>query len=142
MNEMTLTYHGVIYSKKNSKRIVTNWRTRKPIIVSNRNAKSQEATMAWQFRDQAVLEGWPALRHTPEELADCQYKIEINVWQQDHHRRDLDNQATAILDGLVQSGVLPDDNCDVVPKITIEYKGVDKEDPRAEIKITEVLWKK
>lgn len=140
MNEITLTYHGVIYSKKNSKRIVTNWRTRRPIIVSNRNAKNQEAAMGWEFREQAKKEGWSALGEKSKNLANHQYTIEIAVWQKDLRRRDLDNQATAILDGLVVAGVIPDDSCDAVPKLTIEYKGVDRTNPRAEIKIKELAW--
>ena len=140
MEEITLTYYGVIYSKKNSKRIVTNWRTRRPIIVSNRNAKNQEAAMGWEFREQAKKEGWPALGRNRKDLSNNQYKIDIAVWQKDLRRRDLDNQATAILDGLVASGVIPDDSCDAVPKITVEYKGVDRENPRAEIKIREIAW--
>lgn len=140
MNEITLTYHGVIYSKKNSKRIVMNWRTRKPIIVSNRNAKNQEAAMAWEFRAQARKEGWKSLGLKPKECAERQYKIDIKVWQKDLRRRDLDNQATAILDGLVAAGVIPDDCCDFVPKLAVEYQGVDTQNPRAEIKIREIVW--
>jgi len=140
MNEITLTYHGVIYSKKNSKRIVTNWRTRKPIIVSNRNAKNQEMAMIWEFKEQAMKDRWPAYGENPKNIADHQFKIEIAVWQKDLRRRDLDNQATAILDGLVAAGVIPDDSCDAVPKLAIEYKGIDRDDPRAEIKIQEVVW--
>ena len=140
MNEVKLTYHGVIYSKKNSKRIVTNRRTWKPIIISNRNAKNQEAAMAWEFRDQAAIEGWPAINRTPEEEALRQYKVEIQVWQKDYRRRDLDNQATAILDGLVAAGVLPDDSCDIVPSLAIKYMGKDQDDPRAEVKIREIIW--
>ena len=140
MNEITLTYHGVIYSKKNSKRIVTNWRTRRPIIVSNRNAKNQEAAMGWEFREQAKKEGWGAMKERAKNLANHQYKIDIAVWQKDLRRRDLDNQATAILDGLVAAGVIPDDSCDAVPRLSVEYKGVDRENPRAEIKIKEMVW--
>lgn len=140
MNEITLTYHGVIYSKKNSKRIVTNWRTRRPIIVSNRNAKNQEAAMGWEFREQAKREGWRSLGLKRAGSANVQYQISIKVWQKDLRRRDLDNQATAILDGLVVAGVIPDDSCDLVPNLAIEYKGVDRTNPRAEIKIKEVAW--
>jgi len=140
MHEITLTYHGVIYSKKNSKRIVTNWRTRKPIIVSNRNAKNQEAAMGWEFRAQARKEGWRSLGLKRKDSAERQYKIEIKVWQKDLRRRDLDNQATAILDGLVAAGVIPDDSCDLVPKLSIQYQGVDVENPRAEVKIKEIVW--
>ena len=140
MNEITLIYPGVIYSKKNSKQIVTNWRTNRPIIVSNRNAKNQEAAMAGIFRGQARVGGWPSLGAKPKDIANHQFSIEILVWQKDLRRRDLDNQATAILDGLVAAGVIPDDSCDVVTKLSITYKGIDKEEPRAEIKIKETVW--
>lgn len=140
MNKLKLEYKGVIYSKKNSKRIVTNWRTRRPIIVSNRNAKNQERAMAYDFEIQARREGWPELEQTEEQRANHQYRIEIEVWQKDLRRRDLDNQATAILDGLVASGVILDDSCDMVQKLSVEYKGVDRDDPRAEITITELAW--
>lgn len=96
--------------------------------------------MAWEFRDQARKEGWPALSQNDKELATHQYNINIEVWQKDLRRRDLDNQATAILDGLVAAGVLPDDCCEMVPKLAIEYKGVDRENPRANIKIREIVW--
>lgn len=121
-----LVYPGVIYSKKNSKRIVTNRRTGRPVIVSNRNAKEQEIEMMWLFEDQAMQQGWnPKLGES--------YKIDIKIWQKDNHRRDLDNQATAILDGLVKSNVIPDDNCFVLSSLSIRNCGIDKENPRAEI---------
>lgn len=137
MNEVTLTYRGVIFSKKNSKQIVMNRRTRRPILISNRNAKNQEIAMAWEFKDQAMIEGWPAL---DKQEFNHQYMVEIAIWQKDYRRRDLDNQATAILDGLVAGGILPDDRCDIVPKLTVEFRGVDRENPRAEIHIKEIAW--
>lgn len=140
MNEIKLVYHGVVYSKKNSKRIVVNRRTFRPIIISNRNAKNQERAMAWDFKTQAEIENWPSLYETDEQRSAHQYRIEIEIWQKDLRRRDLDNQATAILDGLVASGVIIDDSCDMVQKMSVEYKGVDRDDPRAEIKITEITW--
>ena len=36
---MKLTYQGVVYSKKNSKSIITNRRTGKPMIVASKKAK-------------------------------------------------------------------------------------------------------
>lgn len=39
---MKLTYQGVIYSKKNSKSIITNRRTGKPMIVASKKAKDME----------------------------------------------------------------------------------------------------
>ena len=57
----------------------------------------------------------------------------------DHRRRDLDNQATAILDALVLSRVIPDDSSQIVQKLIVEYMGVCKEQPRAEIQIEEII---
>lgn len=39
---MKLTYQGVVYSKKNSKSIITNRRTGKPMIVASKKAKDME----------------------------------------------------------------------------------------------------
>lgn len=141
MNELNLTYYGVVYSKKNSKRIITNRRTFKPMIISNRNAKNQEISMAWDFATQARDQKWHVLQEEPEQVSNCQFKVAIEIYQKDYRRRDLDNQATAILDGLVASGVLPDDSCDFVSDLHVMYKGIDKENPRAEITIKEVMWK-
>ena len=123
---ITLVYPGVIYSKKNSKRIVTNRRTGRPVIVSNRNAKDQENEMALVFKEQALRQRW---NPKPGET----YEIDIDIWQKDNHRRDLDNQATAILDGLVKSDVIADDNCFVLSSLSIRNRGIDKDNPRAEI---------
>ena len=39
---MKLTYQGVVYSKKNSKSIITNRRTGKPMIIASKKAKDME----------------------------------------------------------------------------------------------------
>ena len=49
-----LTYLGEIYSKKNSKRIITNARTGRPQIISNERAKNQELEMVWSFTTQCA----------------------------------------------------------------------------------------
>ena len=59
----------------------------------------------------------------------------VEVWNKDNRKHDLDNQVSTILDALVKAGVIPDDSQTTVQKITAEYKGIDKDDPRAEITI-------
>ena len=139
MNEIQLVYHGTVYSKKNSKRIITNWRTGKPSIISNKNAKNQEVQMAWELCGQAREQGWTCdweeeKDHTPE------FEIEIHIWHKDRRRRDLDNQATAILDALVAAQIIPDDSVEWLPRLTVQYRGIDKEDPRALIIVRERKW--
>lgn len=138
MNEVTLTYHGVIYSKKNSKRIVTNWRTGKPSIISNINAKNQEVKMAWDLCAEAREQGWKCLWEEVDHFP--MFEVVIEIWNKDHRRRDLDNQATAILDALVAAQVIPDDSVDFLPKLSVRYRGIDKEDPRAKITVRETIW--
>jgi len=127
-----LTYHGVIYSKKNNKRIVTNKYTQKPIIVSSVRAKSNEWNMADEFKAQALEARWQ-----PEEGA--RYVVRIKIWEKDRTRRDLDNQATSILDALVLAGIIPDDSVSCVVKLSVAYMGIDKYDPHADIIVAETI---
>lgn len=129
-----LTYFGVIHAKKNSKQIIKNPHTGKPMIISNGKARDQEEAMAWAFKTQAP-QAWLQYAVHPE----TRVEIIIHIWEKDRRRRDLDNQATAILDALVQGNVIPDDSSQIVRKLTVEYMGVDKEQPRAEIKIQEMI---
>lgn len=137
MSSIILKYHGVIFSKKNSKRIITDSRTGKPRITSNDRAKEQEMSMAWAFRNQGVNGGW-FFSEEPKQYEGRKFVINVSIWQKNRVRRDLDNQLTAILDGLVAGRVLPDDSNKFIKAICVVDSGVDKEDPRAEIEITEV----
>lgn len=125
-----LEYQGVIYSKKNNKRIITNHRTGRPMITSNRKAKTMEEMMANQFMMQRLMSNdFKALKPP--------FEVLITIWEKDHTRRDLDNQATSILDGLVKGGVIEDDSVSYIEKLEVKLGGYDKERPRAEIIINE-----
>jgi len=65
-------------------------------------------------------------------------KITIRIYQPTRREFDLDNYAPKfVFDGLVESGMLIDDNVNVIKKLTLEG-GYDKDNPRTEIEITEV----
>ena len=125
---LDLTYHGVVYSKKNNKNIVVNRRTGRPQIISNQRVREMEAAMAKEFQAQAAKAEWEA-------NADTTYEVSIFIWTKDRTRRDLDNQATSILDALVAAGVIPDDSMKYVISLQVEFMGVDKNDPRAEVTV-------
>lgn len=131
-----LTYHGQVKAKKNSKTIGHNSRTGKPFIRSDDAVKSQELLMAANFEDEY---------HRSEKYHDkiwrdifqsaAGYKIEVKIWNQDRHRHDLDNQLSTIMDALTKAHIIRDDNQEVVRELSARYMGVDKSDPRAELKI-------
>lgn len=128
MNHIELTYHGAVYSKKNSKRIIVNRRTGRPQIISNQRAQEMEVAMVKEFQAQMAETKWEADTNTT-------YGVAIFIWTKDRTRRDLDNQATSILDALVAAGVIPDDSMKYVISLQVEFMGVDKNDPRAEVTI-------
>lgn len=122
---MKLTYQGVIYSKKNSKSIIKNRRTGKPMIIASKKAKDMEKNMASEFSIQ--LGGRPAINRPSS--------VYMKLYRKDNIKRDLDNVATSVLDGLVRGEVIADDNYSIVKSLHIEDCGVDKNNPRVEIEI-------
>lgn len=122
---MKLTYRGVVYSKKNSKSIIKNRRTGKPMIVASKKAKDMEKNMAREFSAQC---GSLLAINMPS-------SVYMKLYRKDNIKRDLDNVATSVLDGLVRGNVIADDNYSIVKSIHIEDCGVDKNNPRVEIEI-------
>lgn len=124
------TYFGQVTAKKNNKVISVNQHTGKPFVRMSDRAKVQEREMVGIFSSDFVMQG---LRH--EFFDDARIEVVVEVWNKDNRKHDLDNQVSTILDALVKAGVIPDDSQTTVQKITAEYKGIDKDDPRAEITI-------
>lgn len=124
---VTLIYNGTIVAKKNNKRIMRAANGR-PWIASSQEAKAQEQLMAFEFSTQAKRQKWQADDKKG-------YKVIIGITEPDKRRRDLDNQATAILDALVLAGVLPDDDNKHVQDLHIYTLGYDKYSPHAAITV-------
>lgn len=61
--------------------------------------------------------------------------LTLKFYMPDKRLCDLTNKAESIMDTLVDAGILEDDNYLIVPRLTLEFEGVDKENPRCEI-----LW--
>ena len=127
---LTLWYRGAIVAKKNNKRIMRAADGR-PWIASSQEAKAQEQIMAYDFAKQATEVKWQADDK-------CAYYVEIYITEPDKRRRDLDNQATAILDALVIAGILPDDDNKHLQRLSVELKGYDKYDPHAYILVNKI----
>ena len=134
---LLLTFYGQVKSKKNSKQIGYR-RNGQPFVRSNDAAKAQEQLMAASFRSDYFA---AEIKYAPWQEASA-YRVEVEVYNKDRKRHDLDNQLATIMDALVEAGVLRDDNQEVVPEAVIRYKGIDRLDPRAEITITTINQRK
>lgn len=127
VGEITLVYHGTVYSKKNSKRIVRNRQTGRMALISSEVAQENERDMAYQFKSQV------------KEQITFPCEIDIKIFEPNFTRRDLDNQATSILDGLKASGIIIDDDFKHITAVSIRFGGVNSQNPRAEITIREAV---
>ena len=97
-------------------------------LFANPAAKANENDMVDQFSIQTIRQKKPVKR--------C--KISVEVYQPTAQRRDLDNQLTAILDALVKAEVIADDSFKCVIEEKVRFGGIDKNEPRAIVIITEV----
>lgn len=141
MSRISLIYYGVVRAKKNSKQIVKD-PTGRPRIISNQAAREMERDMQEQFGLQLLKLGKSAEvnRSQVERILEAKdqhitYEVNIEIWNPNKVRRDLDNQLTSILDGLVRAGALPDDCASILTKVSASYAGIDRKFPRAEIEI-------
>ena len=72
------------------------------------------------------------LKNTPVrfEKTEC---VDLCFYGENKRKFDLSNRAESIMDLLVDAGIIPDDNYEIVPRLDIKYGGVSKENPRCEV---------
>ena len=79
-----------------------------------------------------LLERQTVIREAPLE-------VEYLYWHGNNRRHDIMNIISVIdkfaMDSIVDSGVIEDDNTTIIKRYVIEAMGVDKDNPRAEIRI-------
>ena len=115
MEEIKIILQTAPRTKKNSQQIFFNKATGKRMIVPSKQYKEYEQACLWQIRRPKCVYYMPTRRKV-----------------------DLSNLIEASLDILVRAGVLEDDNCDVAAAHDGSRVYYDKENPRAEITITEL----
>lgn len=132
-----LTYHGIILSKKNRHIISSHGG-----IIPDRKAVENENDMISQFTAQLKKQDINDvffMTKTEQVLQankkNTRYAIYFKIWRANNIRRDLDNQVTTLLDALTESFAIVDDSHKYLKRIVADDKGIDKDDPRAEISI-------
>ena len=125
MKKHKITILGQTVSQKNSKQIAINPKTKKPFVMSNKTVKEWQQAAALQL----II---PSKRIKMDGRAE----ISIQFYVKDNRRRDLDNMLSSITDALVAAKILTDDSWQYLKIGTIDAE-IDKENPRAEITLTE-----
>ena len=127
---MQLTILGRVPSKKNSRRaIYTGGRT---IMIASKDYDAWHKDAASQLIGQCSAGSYDD---------DAQWRVEIIIFAPNKIRGDLTNKAESIMDLLVDCDILPDDNWTVVPHVILQFGGVDKVNPRAEVKVERITSK-
>lgn len=111
-------------SKKNSR------------VIDRRTGRSFPSTAYREWHHKASL--WLKTNYDLPRLGEGPFCLYMGFTHGDRRRRDSDNGVSSILDLLVDLKVLPDDNWDVVRKISVENR-YEKGKPGCEIAIVGLL---
>jgi Holliday junction resolvase RusA-like endonuclease len=118
---MEIILKGRIPSKKNSKYLI--YRGGRPYFVPSPAYKQWHEEQSWMLK-----------KYTQKHpISKCD--ITIIMYAPDNRKSDLSNKVESIMDLLVDMKIIEDDNWFVVPNLVLKFAGVDKENPRAIIKI-------
>jgi len=126
MSDITLRISGRIPSKKNSKFVVTTKRGYS-MPVSGGKFKQWERDAIKSIALQRIVNRI----HDP--IRKCEVIIEVMF--PDRRKRDLSNVAEGIMDVLVDTGVIIDDNWNVVNRLCLSAMGTDRIKAGAKITI-------
>lgn len=117
---MTITLFGSVISKKNSNKVSCIGRF--PRIYKTPEFQAWHESCQWQLK---VIYKDKTLTHIDE--------LKMTFYFKDKRRHDLDNAAASVMDLFVDSEVISDDSVSVIPRLVLEYGGVDKDNPRVVI---------
>ena len=118
---LTLTLTGRVPSKKNSKIVICT--NNKPRLLPSKKYQEWHEEKMWELKaqDTRIIENIK--------------RIEIILYAPDKRKADLTNKAESLMDLLVDIGIIKDDNWFVVSELILKFGGVDKNNPRAIIKL-------
>ena len=119
--KLYLVINGVIPSKKNSKKVIPDWKHRRVRLITSPEVQNWEKVVQSGVMGMGKIDG--------------PVKMEIVIYNPDLRKRDLDNQLCSINDA-IKGFLFEEDDGKVLQDIHIRWGGVDKNNPRAEITIS------
>lgn len=122
---MILTLEGDVPSQKNNKQIAKNFQTGQRFI------RSSDRVLAWKDEHAGQLAG----QFNGYKVTDYPITVEITLWFGNDVRHDLDNAAATVLDMMVHDDIIDDDGNKFINRLVVNYGGIDRKNPRAEIKL-------
>lgn len=124
---ITITVPFELYSSKNSKRILFNKATGRSFVAKSKQSEQNEkdlisflSLMRGQFS--GMIKG----KEKP-------YRLHFKIYRQTKRRFDYVNIIQGLLDAMTKSGLIEDDNADILIPVFEPYE-VDKNNPRT------ILW--
>lgn len=112
-----------LYSSKNSKRILFNKATGRSFVAKSKQSEKNEKDLISFL---SLMRGQFASMLKEKEKP---YRLHFKIYRQTKRRFDYVNIVQGILDSLVKSGLLEDDNADILIPVFEPYE-VDKNNPR------------
>ena len=127
MAEVKYTIKLPPVTKKNSQQILFNKSTGRPFIMPSTKYKQYEREAVWFLK--------------PRPLRPIEYAVNVEClfYMPNRRRTDLNNLLEAVTDLLVHAGILADDHYGIVVSHDGSRCYVDKDNPRTEITITQIV---
>ncbi len=123
---MKIVIPGRPITKKNHMRIITNRRTGRPRVIQSKDYEAYEAACLWHLKNYRVRFTGPV-------------RVKARYWMPDRRSwPDLVGLLQATCDILEKAGIIENDR-NVVSLDGSEIAGVDRENPRVEVEIEEVV---
>lgn len=120
---MKLVVKGNVKAKKNNKQMMLNRRTGKMFPMTDKATTDYMKDAVAQLKEQFV-----GLK-----ISDYPINVQMVFYYPTHHRKDIDNSMSTILDCMKTAGIIEDDDVTHVNELYAFFGGYDKEDPRVEI---------
>ncbi len=116
---ISFTLTGRITAKKNNRNLFRG--KGKVFNLPSNKYKQWHARASSELKVQNV----PSVKNVTE--------VQMEFYMPDNLRTDLTNKVESIMDLLVDNGIIIDDCWQQIPRILIDCKGIDRENPRVDV---------